>query len=183
MPGKTVLIKTTVWFGLHILFNFLIRWLAPSLVFTCEEAWQARGNNSSIHLEEFSKSQNDFKNNTLSDKWNLIKSVRKVITGALEKKRADKFIGSSLEAHADIYLDEKLMSKLKSIDFSEIAIISSFRILDKKESLDDFNLEEIEGVSINISKAIGKKCERCWKFEEDINSNGICIRCEKAILV
>ncbi len=168
---------------LDILFNFLIRWLAPSLVFTCEEAWQARGNNSSIHLEEFLKSQSDFKNNTLSDKWNLIKSVRKVITGALEKKRADKFIGSSLEAHADIYLDQKLMSKLKYIDFSEIAIISSFRILDKKESLDNFNLEEIEGVSINISKAIGKKCERCWKFEEDINSNGICIRCEKAILV
>ena len=168
---------------LDILFNFLIRWLAPSLVFTCEEAWQARGNNSSIHLEDFLKAGNDYKNNNLSKKWQLIKNIRKVITGALEKKRAEKFIGSSLEAHADIYLDKKLINELKSIDFSEIAIISSFNIKDKKEFSNGFNLEDIEGVSVIISNAHGKKCERCWKFKENINSNGICTRCEEAILV
>ena len=40
------------------------------------------------------------------NKWNIIKQVRRVITGALEKKRADKIIGSSLEAHIDIYLED-----------------------------------------------------------------------------
>ena len=166
---------------LDILFNFLIRWLAPSLVFTCEEAWKARGNNTSIHLEDFLKAEESFKNNHVSEKWQMVKNIRKVITGALEKKRADKFIGSSLEAHAEIYLDDKLKNLTQDIDFSEIAIISSFNIKNKNDSLGGFGLDEIEGVSVNIEKAMGSKCQRCWKFEKEINSSGICHRCEDAI--
>ena len=43
---------------LNILFNCLVRWLAPTLVFTCEEAWKAKGNHASIHLEDFYKIKN-----------------------------------------------------------------------------------------------------------------------------
>ena len=47
---------------LDILFHCLLRWLAPSLVFTCEEAWKARGNQTSIHLEDFIIIDDLFKN-------------------------------------------------------------------------------------------------------------------------
>ena len=48
---------------LNLIYNFLVRWLAPSLSFTCEEAWKARGNLSSIHLEDFMSTNANFKNN------------------------------------------------------------------------------------------------------------------------
>ena len=115
---------------LDILFNALIRWLAPSLVFTCEEAWKSRGNKSSIHLEEFFNINSKFKNIQVFQKWEMIKNIRKVITGALEKKREDKLIGSSLEASIDIYVSPKIFLKLQNIDFAEIAITSSATVIE-----------------------------------------------------
>ena len=72
---------------------------------------------------------------------------------------------------------------MQDVDFSEIAIISSFEIKDINESLNYFSLDEIEGVSVNISKASGSKCQRCWKYEKEINSRTICQRCEDAISI
>ena len=95
---------------LDILFNYIVRWLAPFLVFTCEEVWKSKGNDSSIHLEEFFKTNIKFKNDVIAKKWKQVKDVRKVITGALEVKRADKTIGSSLESHVDIYLSKEINS-------------------------------------------------------------------------
>ena len=118
---------------LDILFNVLIRWLAPSLVFTCEEAWKSRGNKSSIHLEEFFNIDSNYKNIQIFQKWETVKNIRKVITGALEKKRADKIIGSSLEASIDIYVSSEILSKIQNIDFAEIAITSSASIIESSD--------------------------------------------------
>ena len=62
---------------LDILFNYLIRWLAPSLVFTCEEAWKARGYTSSIHLEDFVSAKIEYQSTDLKKKWDTIKIVNK----------------------------------------------------------------------------------------------------------
>ena len=166
---------------LNILFNFMVRWLAPSLAFTCEEAWKARGNNTSIHLEEFLKADELFKNDMIAKKWDRIKNIRRVITGALELKRTDKTIGSSLEAHIDIYLSKELILSVKNIDLAEIAITSSATIIDKGDSSHGFYIDDIEGVSVDVKKAEGSKCNRCWKFDKNINSDGICQRCSDTI--
>ena len=71
----------------------------------------------------------NFKNNHLSTKWYTIKNIRKVITGALEKKRADKIIGSSLEANIKVYLSDKLKKDISNVHLNEIAITSSFEVL------------------------------------------------------
>ena len=57
---------------LNLIFEYLVRWLAPSLSFTCEEAWKANGNTSSIHLEDFLKAPQNFKNNDIAKKWHII---------------------------------------------------------------------------------------------------------------
>ena len=166
---------------LDIVFNYLVRWLAPSLSFTCEEAWKSRGNLNSIHLEDFLSTKKNYCNNDLNDKWSQVKQVRKVITGALEKKRSEKVIGSSLEAHIDIYLDEKNFQKLKDIDFKEISITSSANIYSNNKNVSGFSLEEVKDVSITVSKANGNKCQRCWKYEEKLINNEICKRCNEVI--
>ena len=166
---------------LNLIFDHLVRWLAPSLSFTCEEAWKAKGNTSSIHLEDFLKASQDFKNNDIANKWNIIKNIRKVITGAIEKKRAEKLIGSSLEANVIIYVKEDLKKKIEEINFDEIAITSSFQLLDYKNKKDYFALEEIDDVAVTVEKTEGQKCERCWKYTDILQDKQICQRCDEAI--
>ena len=166
---------------LNLIFDHLVRWLAPSLSFTCEEAWKAKGNTSSIHLEDFLKASQDFKNNDIANKWNIIKNIRKVITGAIEKKRAEKLIGSSLEANVIIYVKEDLKKKIEEINFDEIAITSSFQLLDYNNKKDYFALEEIDDVAVTVEKTAGQKCERCWKYTDILQDKQICQRCDEAI--
>ena len=166
---------------LNLIFDHLVRWLAPSLSFTCEEAWKAKGNTSSIHLEDFLEASQDFKNNDIANKWNIIKNIRKVITGAIEKKRAEKLIGSSLEANVIIYVKENLKKKIEEINFDEIAITSSFQLLDYKNKKDYFALEEIDDVAVTVEKTDGQKCERCWKYTVILQDKQICQRCDEAI--
>ena len=166
---------------LNLIFEHLIRWLAPSLSFTCEEAWKARGKKTSIHLEDFLSTKKEFKNEGISKKWNIIKNIRKVITGAIEKQRAEKIIGSSLEAHINIYVKEDIKNQIENISFDEIAITSSFEIFTLNNDISYFSIEEIEGVEVQVIKVEGHKCNRCWKFKKELINNDICQRCEDAI--
>ena len=166
---------------LDILYNYIVRWLAPFLVFTCEEAWKSKGNGLSIHLEEFLKTDIKFKNDVIAKKWAKVKDVRKVITGALEVKRADKTIGSSLESHIDIYLSKEIKEIIENIDMAEIAITSSATIMTDFKHSSGFSIDDIKDVVVDVKKAKGTKCKRCWKFDSEINEIDICKRCSVAI--
>ena len=131
----------------------------------------------SIHLEEFFKTDIKFKNDVIAKKWEKVKDVRKVITGALEVKRADKTIGSSLESHVDIYLSKEINSIIENIDMAEIAITSSATIMVDGNHSSGFSLEDIKNVVVDVKKAKGTKCKRCWKFDSEINTRDICKRC------
>ena len=119
---------------------------------------------------------------TLKNKWNLIKQIRRVVTGALEKKRADKIIGSSLEAHIDIYLEDKVLQKIKEIDFEEIAITSSFNLYSITKDVKGFVLEDVKNVIVVVNKNKGSKCQRCWKYSKRLVNDEICNRCHETIL-
>ena len=166
---------------LDLIFNHLVRWLAPSLVFTCEEAWKARGYTSSIHLEDFVSTKKEYQSIYLKKKWDTIRNIRKVITGALEKKRAEKIIGSSLEAHVKVFVSDEIKKIVASINLDEIAIISSYELLSNDGSISGFSMNEVKGVYVQVEKASGDKCNRCWKFIEALNDNEICNRCKDAI--
>ena len=113
---------------LNIIFNHLVRWFAPSISFTSEEAWKAMGNKESIHLQDFLNCKNEYENDQLNEKWNLIKNIRKVSTGAIEKIREEKIIRSSLEAHLDIFVSKENFDKVNEVMFDEIAITSSYKL-------------------------------------------------------
>jgi isoleucyl-tRNA synthetase len=166
---------------LDIIFNYLVRWFAPSLSFTAEEAWKSRNNKSSIHLEDFLIAPESYKNSKVNDTWIILKQIRKVITGALEKKRAEKIIGSSLEAHIDIFLEKSILEKVKSYQLDEISITSSFTLHEINSNSEGFSLEEVSDVKIEVSKTLGNKCQRCWKYKKELVHDEICNRCNNAI--
>ena len=122
-----------------------------------------------------------YKNSEVNDVWIILKQIRKVITGALEKKRADKIIGSSLEAHIDIYLEKSILEKINNYQFDEISITSSFELHEININSEGFSLEEVPNVKIEVSKTSGQKCQRCWKYKKQLIRDEICIRCDNAI--
>ncbi len=168
---------------LNIILNLLIRWFAPILSFTTEEIYQLIfKDNKSVHLKNFLIIPENFKNEKLNNKWEIIRNIRKVVTGALEKKREERIIGSSLEASIEIYVDKKIKPIIEDIDFAEISITSNAKLLEKNSSTKGFILENYKDIIVNIKKADGKKCNRCWKISEEVkNDNDICNRCDHII--
>jgi len=149
----------------------LLKWLAPILSFTAEEAWlQYRPNESdSIHLLPFPKIPREWRDENLAAKWDRVKEVRSVVTGALEIERASKKIGSSLEAAPDVYVtDADLMSGLEGVDMAEVCITSDISISSAAPPAGAFTLPNEPGVGVVVKRAEGKKCARSWRITKDV---------------
>ena len=154
-------------------FNCLTTWLAPMLPFTMEEAWLMRfPAATSIHLEQFPDVPSHWRDDVLNAKWQKIRTVRRVVTGALEIERREKRIGSSLEAAPIVHVtDEELMVALDGQDFAEICITSDIHLADTDGSEGAFRLSDVAGVSVVPASATGKKCARSWKMTDDVGSD------------
>jgi isoleucyl-tRNA synthetase len=145
----------------------ILKWLAPILVFTTEEAWLARAGQSSpsIHLETFPAGLDAYRDDSLAAKWEQIRRIRSVVTGALEIERAQKRIGSSLEAAPLIFIaDENLRASLQDVDFAEICITSDIKIEVGEGREDAFRLADVPGVAVVPQRAEGRKCARSWRI-------------------
>ena len=94
---------------LDLVFKTVTKWFAPILVFTAEEIWQSRfpSEDGSVHLQTFHDIPNEWRDIELGAKWDKIRTLRKVVTGALEIERREKRIGSSLQATVDVFVDDK----------------------------------------------------------------------------
>ena len=100
-------------------------------------------------------------------KWEKLKIIRNVANAAIEIKRTNKDIGSSLEADIQIYLGDEYLKTTKDVDLSEYFITSKAQA--KPMIKDDklFKLGDVENVGVLVKKAQGKKCSRCWKILEN----------------
>jgi isoleucyl-tRNA synthetase len=100
----------------------------------------------------------------------MIRNVRRVVTGALELERAEKRIGSSLEAAPTVYveLDAADIATLRASDFAEVCITSDITIVEGAGPKDAFRLDDVKNVAVVPGKAEGQKCARSWKISKDI---------------
>ena len=150
-------------------------WLAPILVFTAEECWLARygdDDTRSVHLEVFPAIPAGWRDDALAKKWEAVRRVRSVVTGALEVERAAKRIGSSLEASPEVIINEPaLLDALQGIDLAEIAITSGITITSGDAPAVAYTLAEVAGVAVLPKRAAGKKCARSWRFTTDVGAD------------
>ncbi|NTE85495.1 isoleucine--tRNA ligase [Agrobacterium rubi] len=157
------------------LFDCLVTWLAPMLPFTTEEAWLSRYPEAeSVHLVQFPEVPAEWKNEALEAKWDKIRKVRTVVTGALEVERREKRIGSSLEAAPVVHIaDAELMAALDGQDFAEICITSAISVVSGEGPSDGFRLGEVQKVSVEQKLAEGRKCARSWRITTDVGSDPV----------
>lgn len=157
----------------HI-FRCLTTWLAPILCFTAEEVWLSRFGDGadSVHLQTFPKIPANWQNSALAEKWEKIRDVRRVVTGALEIERVQKRIGSSLEAAPTVHVaDNNLFAALQGVDLAEICITSGAKIVAGEGPADAFRLHDVPGIAVEPKRAEGKKCARSWKISPLIGSD------------
>ncbi len=159
---------------LEHLFRATVTWLAPMLPFTAEEAWLARypSPEGSVHLELFPELPPAWRDDALAEKWRRVRTVRRVVTGALEIERAHKRIGSSLEAAPVVYVsDPELFAALVDVDLAEVAITSAATLVQGDGPPEAFRLDDVKGVAVEVRLAEGKKCARSWKILPSVGSD------------
>ncbi len=171
---------------MDMLFHRLTTWLAPVLVFTMEEVWLERfpGEDSSVHLVDFPKTPAEWRDDVLAAKWETIRDVRRVVTGALEVQRTAKVIGSSLEAAPVVFVTPEMMALLETVSFEEVCITSCIWLSTKPVPDGAFALAEVPQVAVEFEPAKGEKCERCWRMLPDVGTHkhpGTCERCDAAL--
>jgi isoleucyl-tRNA synthetase len=158
---------------LDIAFHCLTRWLAPVLCFTTEEVWQSRfgQNEDSVHLQNFYEIGSDWQNADLAAKWDDIRKLRRVVTGALEIERREKRIGSSLEAAPVLYVGNKdLQAVMQGQNMADICITSQIDVRHEAPPAHAFVLDEVAQVGVVPQLAEGQKCQRSWKILPDVGS-------------
>jgi isoleucyl-tRNA synthetase len=173
------------------LFSYLTAWLAPVLVFTAEEAWLSRygeepkGASESVHLRTFPEAPAAWRNEMLAEKWERVRTIRRVVTGALEKERAEKRIGASLEAAPTVHVNAEDYALCNSVEFAEVCITSDIALSPMPPPDGAFTLPDVPGVAVAPARAQGEKCARCWQVLPEVGREAehpsLCKRCTDAV--
>lgn len=173
--------------AMYIILDSLVRLLTPVLCFTAEEIWQAMPHRScddtySALFNPMPKAADEYDDDALSEKYELIRRIRTDVSKALELARCDKIIGHSLGARVELYADGKLYDFLKENekDLVTLFIVSDAAVL-KGSAEGAYAGEEVGGLKIRVSQADGEKCERCWMFSDTVGTDSqhpaLCRRC------
>ena len=166
-------------------FNCLVPWLAPILCFTAEEAWQTRYPNpkESVHFGVWRDLPADWVDEGLGLRWMRVRDARLVVTGAIEKLRADGVVKSSLQAHPTLYAPAAVIEAFDGLDAADIFITSSASLKQATPPADARLAEDDEAIGVTVALAEGHKCQRCWKIlpEVDDAEDAMCQRCDDVV--
>jgi isoleucyl-tRNA synthetase len=160
--------------AVDIICDALLKWLAPILAYTADEAWaEYRPDGTDcIHLLTFPEGLAAHRDDALAAKWEKVREVRSVVTGALELQRAAKVIGSSLEAAPVVHVhDADLRAALADVDMAEVAITSALTVTDAPAPVGAFTLDGVKGVAVVFARASGRKCARSWRYTDDVGAD------------
>jgi|GEM_PF-6361935 len=113
-------------------------------------------------------------------KWDRIMAIRDDVKKVLEQARADKVIGSALEAGLTLYCSKEVYDFLNAIPMDELAdlfIVSHVDLVEGEGGVKGL----VEGLGVSAAHAAGNKCLRCWKYETTVGEDGLCPRCAKVL--
>jgi len=175
--------------AMYIILDAMTRLLAPVLVFTSEEIWSNMpdydGKEESIHMTQFSEVDPQYLDEDLGKKWETLIAVKGEVSKAIEIARQKKVVGHSLDSCVNIHAPEKLQAFLKGYldNMKALLIVSQVNLVPADKVSDPYESTEFEGLKIEVSRARGIKCERCWNYSETVGENAdhptICTRCVK----
>ena len=157
--------------------------LAPILCFTSQEIWsyipKLDGMKDYVVFEQMPKAK-AAADEAFEAKWDRIMAIRDDVKKVLEQARADKVIGSALEAGLTLYCSKEVYDFLNAIPMDELAdlfIVSHVDLVEGEGGVKGL----VEGLGVSAAHAAGNKCLRCWKYETTVGEDGLCPRCAKVL--
>ena len=172
--------------AMYIILSALARLIAPIIPFTADEIWKylphrASDNTESVFLNDMPSLSGLKHDDAFIEKWSNIGKLRDDVKKALELKRAEKVIGSSLEAAVAISPNGMDISGLEKL-LETVFIVSKIEIKDLPDA--EF-IGEATGAGISVRRAEGEKCERCWTYSETVGKCAehptLCERCAHTV--
>lgn len=154
---------------LNVLFEALVRYAAPVLVFTAEEVWTTRYPDAgSVHLLEWPELPELGDGSELMGRWSRLRDLKDSVTGAIEPFRRDKVIRSSLEAEVKIAADAVPDGQLSATELAELFITA--------------DVSTTGGETISVTRTSHHKCGRCWRHLPEVTEDGaLCGRCSEML--
>ncbi|MBR1803195.1 MAG: isoleucine--tRNA ligase [Clostridia bacterium] len=166
--------------AMYTILNALVKMLAPMICYTAEEIWKymphvQEEQAESVMLSNWPEVNAEYDNPTLEQKWEKILELKNMVAKELERARAEKVIGHSLNAKVIIAADKEYEFLKENQDLlMTVFIVSGLEIMKNEGKLE-----------VTIQVAEGEKCERCWQYSttvgEDKEHPTICHKCSEAI--
>ena len=155
--------------------------MSPILPFTSEEAWSVlpdfKDKSESIHLELFPRFEEKWLESDIYQEWESLIAVREKVLKEIEMAREKKLVGNSLEARLTLHVDADQFVLLKKYkrELSNLFIVSEVEL----KSVSD------KEMIVDVEKAVGEKCQRCWNFSSYVGTSQpfplFCKRCEDVV--
>ncbi len=178
--------------AMYRILSAVARLIAPVLAFTSEEIWKymphtASDDTESIFLNDMPEKLNLSVTPEFTAKWETIYGLRAEVTKALEMKRAEKFIGASLEAKVTLHIsDAEFFAKVDALksELPAVFIVSAVDVVNNGDG--EFKTDAFDGkLAFSVEKASGEKCERCWMYSDTVGTVAehptLCARCAHEI--
>ncbi len=158
---------------LATLFDWLVHWLSPVLVFTAEEAFEHRHGEGSVHLGRYPHVPEGWRDPALETRFDRLRELRMLVTQAIEPMRRDKQVGASTEVAIRLRLPDRTDRALvQSVDFAELCIVASVAIADGGAA----------GSHVEAVVSGDPRCARCWRHLPDVSADtALCGRCADAV--
>jgi len=165
--------------AISLINDILLKVIAPILTFTADEAYSFKNGsefiNDSIHLQKWPQIKREWLDDATFAKVERILQIRETVNEELEKLRQGKVIGKGLEAEVDVMVgagsnDAEILAEFAD-KLPEIFIVSSVNVVRGK----------FETLAIEVRKAEGHRCVRCWRTLPAVDEEGVCARCREAL--
>jgi isoleucyl-tRNA synthetase len=169
--------------ALHHIVHALVRWVAPILCFTADEIFEHLNGEQveSVFLTTWYEGLTSLKEKSID--WQKVMTVREAVNKEIERLRAEKILGSALEADVTLHCDDDLLGVLKPLqeELRFVLITSQARLSSLSDADDQAVVCEVEGLRLLITATTANKCERCWHRRDDVGSDEahplLCSRC------
>jgi len=142
------------------------------------------GSTGSVHIQKYYPLNKEYDNPEIAEKMDQLVNIKKDVLKALEFKRKEKVIGTSIEADLAVFVKSDIVRKML-MDMGDEAKrffqVSSITVVDTKTE----GMEDFENSSLSVKKSVGTKCVRCWNYSDGIGSDEkhpeLCPRCTSII--
>ncbi len=184
--------------ALYQMLLIMLRDMAPIMSFTAEEVFRhlpedlkPKDDEGDPVVTVFALPAMDISGMCLSDEergaWEMVMEIRAGVTRAIEPLRKEGVVGHALDTHVILYADQKLREAIRDsgADMRSICIVSQFDLADFKDAPADVlaaaQLDECPGLAVQVRKADGEKCDRCWMYSRELGRDSehptLCPRC------